>query len=71
MLPELALGLAAQVANAIEKGKLEDLTSDEVSAAIFASHFLRSMFGMARRSIEASLCAGVDAKTFVAQYEGL
>ena len=69
MLPDLAVGLAETMADAFETRRVEEWTSEEVSAAIFACHFLRDLFAMARRSIEDSLSAGVEAKTFFAHYE--
>jgi hypothetical protein len=69
MVPDLAFEFAETMADAFETRKVEELTSEEVSAAIFACHFLRHLFTMARRSIEECLCAGIDAKAFAARYE--
>jgi hypothetical protein len=69
MLPDLAVGLAETMADAFETRRVEELTSDEVSAAIFACHFLRDLFAMARRSIADGLARGADARAFAARYE--
>jgi hypothetical protein len=67
--PDPLLGLAVKWADAFEEVQVEALTPEQVSAAILACRFLRDLFAMARRSIEASLGAGVDAQAFAAQYE--
>jgi hypothetical protein len=50
-------------------GKVEELTSEQVSAAIGMCGLLRNLFVDARRSIERGLSQGVDAKEFAAKYE--
>jgi hypothetical protein len=69
MLPDLAVGFAGTMANTFEAGGVEELTPEEVSAAIRTCDFLQELFGQARRSIEEGLSQGVDAKAFAAKYE--
>jgi hypothetical protein len=69
VFPDLVTGIAEKVAITIEAGKVEELSADEVKAAILACDFLRNLFSMARRSIEDGLRGGVDAKAFAIRYE--
>jgi hypothetical protein len=69
LFPDLATGFAEKMAGALESRRVEDLSADEVAAAIFACSFLRSLLSMARRSIEATLREGVDARAFADRYE--
>jgi hypothetical protein len=69
LFPDLATGFAEKMAGALESHQVEDLTADEVSAAIFTCSFLRTLLSMARRSVEATLREGVDARAFAARYE--
>ena len=71
MFPDLALGWAGKMADTLDSGKIEELTSDEASAAIMACHTLRDLFATFRRSVEEELTQGVDAKAFAAKYEFL
>jgi hypothetical protein len=69
LFPDLATGLAATLADALKGRNVDDLSAAEVSAAIFTCSFLRNLVSIARRSIEATLCEGVDAKAFAANSE--
>jgi hypothetical protein len=68
-VPDLALGFAQMMNDVFEKCKVEELTASEVSDAIFFGRVVRDVLAKARQSIEASLCAGVDAHAFAAKYE--
>jgi hypothetical protein len=69
LLPDLGVGFAEEMTRAFETRPVQQLTAEEVSGAIFVCAFLRNLFGMVRRSIEAGLQAGVEAKAFASKYE--
>jgi hypothetical protein len=67
---DLALGIAEKVNAAFAAGQVEQLQADEFAASSATCRFLRDLFEKARRSIEATLSAGVDARAFAAHYGG-
>jgi hypothetical protein len=69
VLPDMALQFAERMSEALEPGRVEELSVQEVSAAILTCSFLRNLFSMVRQSIETALSDGVDAKSFAAKYE--
>jgi len=69
MVPDLAVGVAGTMANVLETGRVEDLSSEGISAALGTCAFLQDLFAQARRSIEGRLSHGVDASAFATKYE--
>jgi hypothetical protein len=65
---KLAEAMAGALAEAAEK--VEVLTAEQLSNWNRGCDFLRSLNKQARQSIEEVLCQGVDAKAFVAGFEG-
>lgn len=69
VIPELATGIAEKVADTLGAVRVEELSEDDVSVAIAACSFMKTLFSKARQSIENALYEGVDARSFAAKYE--
>jgi hypothetical protein len=69
MVSDLAVGFAETMARTLERGRVEELTPEEVSTALQMCGVLQDLFNRARRSIEEELSRGVDARAFAARYE--
>jgi hypothetical protein len=57
------------MADMLETGSVQEMTSEEVSVAISMCVLLQGIFSRARRAIEEGLSQGVDGCEFVAKYE--
>jgi hypothetical protein len=66
-VPDLALGFAEKMSATVEK--VEEFSESDGETAVLACQFLQMLFAKARNSIESMLSEGVEARSFVTQYE--
>jgi hypothetical protein len=69
IVPDDTLGFARRMSADIEPSKIKELRADTLLNYNFACKLLRVIFASARKSVEADLREGVDAKEFAKKSE--
>jgi hypothetical protein len=68
LTPDLAMGLAGKVSAAIDTGRVEGWSADDVATAVLASRFLRELLARVQHSVVSELRQGTDAQGFADRY---